>query len=98
MIGFPVKPAMRYETSDTAATVVAYGSCVVTCDRWLQDAPADAMIVVSEIGEQWSPYTAPAMHAAIIGVDSSGCELVIASPSGIRIPNVPHDEIGRAHV
>ena len=49
------------------------------------------MIVVSEIGEQWSPYTAPAMQAAMIGVDSSGCELVIASPSGIRIPNVPHD-------
>ena len=55
----------------------------------MQLAPADAMMVVSEIGEQWSPYTAPAMQAAMIGVASSGCDSVIASPSGIRIPNVP---------
>ena len=28
-------------------------------------APADAIIVVSDIGEQWSPHTAPAIHAEI---------------------------------
>jgi len=28
-------------------------------------APADAMMVVSDIGEQWSPHTAPAIHAEI---------------------------------
>ena len=48
------------------------------------------MIVVSEIGEQWSPHTAPAKQDAI--------EITIICPSGktpitigMRILNVPHD-------
>lgn len=52
--------------------------------------PADAMIVVSEIGEQWSPHTAPARQDAI--------EITIICPDGntpitigIRILKVPHD-------
>ena len=32
---------------------------------WLHWAPALDMIVVSEIGEQWSPQTEPAMQALI---------------------------------
>ena len=50
------------------------------------------MIVVSEIGEQWSPQTAPARHAEmeIISIVSDKTE---PKPTtiGIRIPNVPHD-------
>ena len=37
----------------------------ITIDGWLHWAPADAMMVVSDIGEQWSPHTAPAIHAEI---------------------------------
>ena len=50
------------------------------------------MIVVSLIGEQWSPQTAPAIHALIetvrIGSLASG---KAAIQIGIRIPNVPHE-------
>ena len=42
----------------------AYGICVDTWSIWLQDAPVDERIVVSEIGEQWSPKTEPARVAA----------------------------------
>ena len=53
-------------------------------------APADAIIVVSEIGEQWSPHTAPAIHA-----DIDMIIIVLSVPAnvpttiGISIPNVP---------
>ena len=49
------------------------------------------MIVVSEIGEQWSPHTAPARHAEI---PTKNNELVSGNTTltiGIRIPNVPHE-------
>lgn len=49
---FCTNPAIIYETNDTAAATIAYGSCVDTWLTWLHCAPADAMIVVSEIGEQ----------------------------------------------
>ena len=60
-----VNPATRYVKKETTATVMAYGIWVVTwlmCKHW---APAEDMIVVSEIGEQWSPQTAPAIQAEI---------------------------------
>ena len=46
------------------------------------------MIVVSEIGEQWSPQTAPAMQAetAMIVIVEPG---IAARTMGIRMPNVP---------
>ena len=57
------------------------------CLHW---APALAIIVVSEIGEQWSPQTAPAIHAEI--------ETILIAPSGkaaiqigIKIEKVPHE-------
>ena len=55
---------------------------------WLHWAPAEAMIVVSEIGEQWSPHTAPAMQAetAMIVIELPG---IAARTIGIRMPNVP---------
>ena len=50
------------------------------------------MIVVSEIGEQWSPHTAPAIHAEIEMIII--CSFVpenTATTIGIRIPKVPHE-------
>ena len=50
------------------------------------------MMVVSEIGEQWSPHTAPAMQAEMEiiirfpGVFSNTCTTM-----GIRIPKVPQE-------
>ena len=49
---YPRIPAIIYPTADTAATVMTYGNCVETWFTWSEWAPADAMIVVSEIGEQ----------------------------------------------
>ena len=44
----------------TAPTVNAYGICVRTWLIWLQELANELKIVVSEMGEQWSPKTAPA--------------------------------------
>ena len=50
------------------------------------------MIVVSEIGEQWSPHTAPAIHAEIEMIMSVWFVFWnTATTIGIRIPKVPHD-------
>ncbi len=51
------------------------------------------MIVVSEMGEQWSPQTAPAMQAEIAMIISvlSMFPPKTATTMGIRTPNVPHD-------
>ena len=49
-------------------------------------------MVVSEMGEQWSPHTAPAMQAEIEITIKVG--LVLANTlttMGIRMPKVPHD-------
>ena len=60
-----VNPATMYDKNDINAATIAYGSCVETWFTWLHCAPAEDIIVVSEIGEQWSPHTAPAIHAEI---------------------------------
>ena len=46
-------------------------------------------MVVSEIGEQWSPQTAPARQADIQTVPKALDTGNIASTIGIRIPKVP---------
>ena len=58
---------------------------------WLHSAPAEDIIVVSEIGEQWSPQTAPARHADIPMIRSSGLVANIGRTIGIRIPKVPQE-------
>ena len=59
---------------------------------WLHWAPADAIMVVSEIGEQWSPQTAPAMQAEMATVINAGWVVWNASTTiGIRIPKVPQE-------
>ena len=48
------------------------------------------MIVVSEMGEQWSPQTAPAMQAEMEIIISCGSVFWnTATTIGIRIPKVP---------
>ena len=49
-------------------------------------------MVVSEMGEQWSPHTAPAIHAEMEIIISWGLEFSkTATTIGIRIPKVPHE-------
>ena len=47
------------------------------------------MMVVSEMGEMWSPQTAPARHAEMPIIRSSGSLANTGSTMGIRIPKVP---------
>ena len=48
--------------------------------------------MVSEIGEQWSPHTAPAIHAEIEIIISCGLlSPKTATTIGIKIPKVPHE-------
>ena len=47
-------------------------------------------MVVSEMGEQWSPHTAPAITADIHGIISAGSTLTaMAAAIGSIMPNVP---------
>ena len=57
---------------------------------WLHMAPVEDMIVVSEIGEQWSPQTAPARQAETDTISSSGSSPT-ATTIGRRMPKVPQD-------
>ena len=50
------------------------------------------MMVVSEMGEQWSPHTAPAMQAEMeMIIIVSFCPWNTATTMGIRIPKVPQE-------
>ena len=56
----------------------------------MQPAPVDDRIVVSEIGEQWSPNTLPDRVAARDTTISSGATAsATGTTMGIRIPKVP---------
>ena len=53
--------------------------------------PALDKIVVSEIGEQWSPKTEPAKVAdKHTTVKLGSTEIATGTAIGIKIPNVPH--------
>ena len=69
----------------------AYGICVDTWSMCLHWAPADARIVVSEIGEIWSPHTAPDSTAATLTTSMELSLPKIATAMGIRIPKVPQE-------
>ena len=65
---------------------------MVTWSRWSHCAPADDMMVVSEMGEQWSPQTAPAIHAEMEIIISWGStSWKHDTTMGISMPKVPHD-------
>src|SRR5690554_1467706 len=57
---------------------------------WLHMAPVEDMMVVSEIGEQWSPHTAPARQAET-DIISSSVYSPTATTIGRRMPKVPQD-------
>ena len=49
-------------------------------------------MVVSEMGEQWSPKTEPARMAESVTIESPGAILSqMVIPMGIRMPKVPHE-------
>ena len=89
---FCVKPATINPINEQTATKEAYGICVVTWSMWLHLAAVEERIVVSDIGEQWSPNTEPANVAARLITVSSGATLWhIVMIIGINIPKVPQD-------
>ena len=49
------------------------------------------MMVVSEMGEQWSPKTPPPKTAATIRPGWSPMRLIIGTAIGIMMANVPQD-------
>ena len=74
--------------SESAAAVIAYGSCVETWLTCSICAPAEAIMVVSEMGEQWSPHTAPAQQAEIPmmnNVLSAGKSRRLGLPGGLGL-------------
>ena len=84
-------PAIRNIRAQMTATVVPYGICVSKWSIWSHADPMDARIVVSEIGETWSPYNPPPMIAAVTNGSDTPKEIAIGSPIGIKIAMVPHD-------
>ena len=68
----PVIPSTIYPSVATTAAIAAYGICVTTWSIWLHPAPVADKIVVSEIGDVWSPNTAPASTADNAGNNKSG--------------------------
>lgn len=48
-------------------------------------------MVVSEMGEQWSPQTAPAQQAEMPMINSGLSAGKIAVTIGMRMPKVPHE-------
>ena len=54
----------------------------------MHDAPALAMMVVSEMGEMWSPQTAPAMQAEM-EMTRNGLRSVIIAPVRMRAVSEP---------
>ncbi len=69
---------------------MAYCIWVCTWLMWLDCAPELDMMVVSEIGEIWSPQTAPASTAATATIIMLGSvSLNILTTMGTRMANVP---------
>ena len=60
---------------------------------WLQPDPMEDIIVVSEIGEQWSPKIAPVNTALIDAIKNPNSGLIFQArgiASGIKIVIVPY--------
>lgn len=88
---FCTNPATIKLMKEITATVTAYGIWVETWLIWLHWAPAEDIIVVSEIGEQWSPQTAPARQADMLITPRVLPMGKILRTIGIRIPKVPQE-------
>ena len=55
----------------------AYSICVYTCSKWCDPVQAADIIVVSDIGETWSPDTAPESSAPSVG-SNKGTNSIVA--------------------
>ena len=91
--GIPNPAGIYPNNTVIAATNNAYGSWVLTWSIWSHPAPIDDKIVVSDIGEQWSPNIAPVSTALVLITiyDISGdIEYASGIASGINIPIVPY--------
>lgn len=87
-----VYPATRYPIREHIATSIAYGIWVATWSIWLHAAPVDDSIVVSDMGEQWSPKIDPARVADRLIIKCSGATCwQMTTIIGINIPKVPHE-------
>ena len=78
-------------TDAKAPLIRAYGSCVLTCSTTSQSAAIEEMIVVSEIGEQWSPKIPPLKTAPIAKMTFASIPTAIGTAIGIIIEKVPQD-------
>ena len=94
-IGSP-NPAGIYPNSIViAATNNAYHICVLTWSIWLHPAPIDESIVVSDIGEQWSPNIAPVNTALVLTITNDISGLILYAngiANGISMLIVPYAE------
>ena len=76
----------------TIPTNTAYHIWVLTCSIWSHPAPVEESIVVSEIGEQWSPNIAPVNTADVLTITKFHSGFIAKAngiASGINIPIVP---------
>lgn len=58
---------------------------------WSAAEAIEEMIVVSDIGEQWSPKTPPPKTAAMINPGWRPIMLIIGTAMGIMMAKVPHE-------
>jgi hypothetical protein len=90
---FETKPTNKNAKQEDIATQIAYGSCVEVCSIWLHSALAEESMVLSEIGEQWSPKIEPESTAETVKTIISGAAFWhAAEATGISIPNAPHED------
>src|SRR5690554_75005 len=62
----------------------------MTWSMWWHEAPVEDNMVVSDMGEQWSPKTAPAITAAKPGISIVvSIAMVISAAKGSIMPKVP---------
>ena len=71
------------------AIAIAYGNWVLTWSIWSQADAIEETMVVSEIGEQWSPKTLPLKTAAIESARGELAYKAVGTAIGIIIANVP---------
>lgn len=91
MKGLRINPAKIKPTELIEATKRAYGNLVEMWLIILHLVPVAAMMVVSEIGETWSPKTDPAKTEAIVIVQRSLLIGKRGKAIGMNIAKVPQE-------
>src|SRR5690625_6785174 len=84
----------RYPARAASAPTKAYGNWVETWVATAQAAPVLDRMVVSEIGELWSPHTEPARTAPKLAIKKAsppGTAFIMSPARGIKIPKAPQE-------